>query len=418
MEGAVRMKRGERIKNAAIAVLSVSLIVLMVLAVPGGEQKAQDMLRSFAATVGLLPPDAADDDAVSAAAAQPMLVSLRGDRGRVTLRRDGVALDQAYAAVASLYGRAFATASDAETASVDAFLEALSQNGIYLAFPDAIPASAFAAWLGAENGALRQTAEGYLLQPTAKGAVLWLYGDTVTAYQTELGASAVQTAIGDPTPDGSAFAFETNNTRLDPMTLWEDGLIVLSNAQMENPVTQAAAQSIASSLEFNPYGAGAYTDIDGAFVFSESGRNCTVAADGTVRVTAEEGKYAAFSAEEETPVRYIDAASRVLQTVCADRLGEARLCLTKFEQTKTGAECRFAVMLSGVPVSPLEAVVTFTGTQLTALSVPLRTFTLTDTHVVPMPLAPAAALAPEGARLTLGYLLDENGALGAGWRVR
>ena len=413
------MKRGvERIKNAIIAALAVSLVVLMFLALPGGEQTAKEKLRSFAGVVGLLPADADRQAIVSGMAAQPTVISLRTDAGRVTVQRSESALDQAYAAVASLYVRALSTAFDGQTASQAEFLSALGGSGLYLAFPDAIPAEAFASWIGAENGALTQTAEGYLLQPTESGTSLWLYGKTVTVYQTDLSASAVLTALGDNAPDGSAFAFERGDTKLDPMTLWTDGLIVLPGAQTENPVTQVLAQSIASSLEFNPYGAGAYTDIDGAFVFSESGRSCTVAADGTVRVSAEEGKYSAFSAEAETPVRYIDAASRVLQTICADRLGEARLCLTSFEKTKDGAQCRFSVLLSGLAVSPLEAVVTYTGTQITELTAPLRTFTQTETHVVPMPLAPSAALAPAGARLTLGYVLDENGALGAGWRVR
>lgn len=413
------MKRGvERLKNAVIVLLSVSLIVLMILALPGGEQAAKEKLRSFAGVVGLLPADADRAVFVSGMAAQPTMISLRTDAGRVTVQRSEAALDQAYAAVASLYAKALSTASDGRAAPQEDFLTALGGNGLYLAFPASIPSAAFASWIGVENDVLRQDAEGYLLQPTGSGTALWLYGDAVTVFQTELSDAAVLTALGDNTPDGSAFAFETEETKTDPMTLWEDGLIVLPGAQIENPITQAAAQEIASSLEFNPYGAGAYTDIDGAFVFSESGRSCTVAADGTVRVSAEEGKFAAFAAETETPVGYIAAASRVLQTICADRLGEARLCLTSFEQTKNGAACRFAVLLSGVPISPLEASVTFTGAQLTELTVPLHTFTLTDAHVVPMPLAPTAALAPAGARLSLGYLLDENGALGAGWRVR
>ena len=413
------MKGVERIKNAIIVVLAASLIVLVILALPGGEQTAREKLRSLAAIVGILPTDVDHAASVSGMAAQPNLISLRTDAGRVTVQRNATALDQAYAAVASLYGRALSTASEGRVASQKEFLTALGGSGLYLAFPDAIPAEAFASWLGAENSALTQTtAEGYLLQPTNNATALWLYGDSITVFQTELAASTVLAAIGDNAPDGSAFAFEIENTQVDPMTLWEDEQIILPGIQIENAVTQAVAQSIAAALEFNPYGAGAYTDIDGAFVFSESGRSCTVAGDGTVHVSAEEGKYAAFSAEAETPVQYIDAASRALQQICQDRLGEARLCLTQFEKTKTGAECRFAIMFSGIPISPLEATVVFTDTQLTELTVPLRTFTQTDEHVVPMPLAPTTALAPDGARLVLGYILNENGALGAGWRVR
>lgn len=410
------MHRGkEMLKNIIIVLLFCSLMVLLLLAIPGGKAAAQRTVRTVLSSAGILPQD--EPAAASyGTAARPVLISLRNEGGRSSVYGGELALDTAYEVAAPLFAKAFFTASEEQERTMSAFTAALRQTGVYLAFDGALPSEVLAAWLGAETTVCARPADSYLLSLSAGRVTLWLCGEQYFSYTTGLSADELRAAAEGSMDDGGGFACERGSA-LHPQTFLPGGAITLPGGQLSNPCTLSAAQEIASALEFNPYGSGAYVDIGGSFVFSESGRTCTVTQDGTVRFSAEAGQYDAYAATAETAAGYIDAAQLVLGAVSADRIGDARWSLCGYQRTETGASCTFRYHYQGLPVLPRTATVIFTGSRLTSLTVPVCTFTAAENGTLPLPPAQAEILAPENARLRLVYRSAADGSLNAEWEV-
>ena len=113
----------------------------------------------------------------------------------------------------------------------------------------------------------------------------------------------------------------------------------------------------------------------------------------------------------------MEAARELLATITSGALGDARLYFNGLQETAAGTVCEFAYYLNGIPVASLEpARVTFSGTQITQVSMTLRTLQLTAQSAALLPPAQAAAILKAGQLLTLQYTEQEEGVLRAAWK--
>ena len=96
---------------------------------------------------------------------------------------------------------------------------------------------------------------------------------------------------------------------------------------------------------------------------------------------------------------------------------DARLYLTGYTPTDTGAVCTFDYVLSGARVlqaSGAGASVTISSGRITAVDAVLAGYTLTDGTLTLLPAAQAAVLLADDTRMELCYAVSA-GQLSAGW---
>lgn len=392
-------------KDVAIVLLLANILFLTISLLPGG-------------IVGRLPSlparSAASDSVIPAA--RPVLISGRAGGGRITAQRDFAALDGAWERWGGLLGQALQSAGLPGPETRRTFLDAMERPGVCFFFSGQIPMQALSRWLGGDREDLDDSADGYLLAVEDGAVALWTEGDRVNRYETDLSPDMLLSALEDQTPDGSRFFFEAfSGGRLDPLTVWTEETVSLPLAAWENPCDGAYATALASELAFNPYGAGAYTDPTGSRVFTEAGRTLSVGADGQVALRCGGEEFPAGIAAGSGAAARVETARALLDTVCGDVLGDARLYLTGYETEGETAVCRFGYVLGGVPVYPDGASVTFEENRVTELTAAVRTLRQTEKRQTLLPMNRAMAITTAGSRLTAGYYLSPDGSAAPLW---
>lgn len=406
-------------KDVLIGLLLCSLFILVVLALPETIVRSVSPLRWTAQKLGVLE---ADDDFIprrtAVSAAGPIVISLNGSAGRTSFCADSAVLDTLYTQFSGMLGKALGTAEGETVLSEQELLAFAAGESLYFRYRGSIPVASVAEWLGAESCPLHGMTGGFLLTAENDRVRLAVLGEPCTVCDTQLSAELLRSELNTFTPDGSAFAFETEASPFAPLTVLPGGDLTVPAAEAENPYSQELLLAVAAALECNPYGAGAYTDVSGNAVFSEAGRTCTVSPDGRVVLTAADDSYAAFRASDASPEARTRTADSVLQSIFAACPGDARLVPESYTEDGENAELRFRYLLNGVPVFPCDAVVTFRGAQLASLTVTLRTYRLLTETCTLLPIAQAAAIAETGSSLCPGYIDSGAGRLAVGWTTR
>lgn len=397
----MKRKTLEIAKDVLIAVLICSLVLLVRQLLPGASAEPRDA-------------QPIQTEAEVAIASKPIVISLRGEIGRASIAGDETALEMAWEQWGSLLGQAMETAQTPQEQPEEAFLQALEAPSVLFSFAGRIPSQAIGAWLGAPAAALDGAWQDYLLSVRDGSVYLWAYGEPCQSCKTQLPAQTLEGLLSDLTPDGSAFYFErTDDRAAHPLTLWSDGAVSVPSASWENPVTGAWATSLATALSFNPYGSGTYTDPQGNTVFTESSRTLSVELSGKVLLqrTNEEGS---LGTAGEQSASFVEAARAVAGAICAD-CGDAKLYLTDFSQDGDQTVCRFQYVLGGIPFSPDAAVVTFSGSEIVSVEALARVIHPAAGTETLMPVHAAAAISPQGSRVSVCYALAQSGAVTAGW---
>lgn len=391
----------EILKNIVIVVLFLSSLLLVLMALPASIVFELPLPDALVSVLGVVPEEpAATAEKALFSAASPIQISVRHDGGRHTAKRDAAALSAAYDALAVYLGRALTTAQAPCAISPEDFSAALEENGVLFTFAGDIPAEAVSRWLTGENGAVQKTAGDYLLIREKNKVSLLVLGESPTKYETSVSAVSLFSVLETFTPDGSGFS-ASRDTTLHPLTLWEPD-VSLPNYTAESPVTGDFATSLATALDFNPYGSGVYTDPEGNTIYSETDRTLTVSPGGGVTLNVTEPGLALYTAQEDSAAARIETARFLLDVITQNTLGEAQLQLAAVE----GDTLCFTYLLNGVPVLPAACQVTFRERNLAELTITLRSFHPATGQSRLMPLTSAAAIADKNARLTPAYTLS------------
>jgi hypothetical protein len=408
----------DRLKNALIVLLLLCIAVLTLMALPPG------VVQSFR-----LPPEAMRllgipvnaevrpvQSTQAATAAQPLLISVRSKAGRLTAQRSFAALDPMRERLTPLLVEALRTAAAPAAAETEEFYDALSREGVLFDYGAALPVSAVGDWLGAENPALSGAVRRFLLAERDGAVELYALGDACVRCATELSAAELSEALEAYQPDGSVFFAEEEEPRADvpELLMLRENAVALPNAVAEFPEEGNFAESVATLLNFNPYGSGVYTDADENYVFTENSRTCSVSPDGTVVFTDSE-EAAGPEAAENTASAKIEAVRALAASIGALVPNDARLYLSAWEEEEDLTRCRFRYVLDGVPVVPDAVTATFSGVRLTEFRFAVRSCYTGAGHISLLPLPQAAAIAEPGKALTAAYHDSGRGTLSAGW---
>lgn len=416
----------EILKDIVIAVLTLAILLLILLALPTKTIQSTPWLSALVKPVaGLFGMNAAELTYVQTAvpapsAAQPLAISVQNLAGRCSAIYDEAALDQMHETLGALLAQALDGAQDAEETTQQALLEALRAPSVAFTYSSALRADVLAAWLNATCG-LTDEARWFVLSAQEDGVSLYLVSNEVTVIKSALSQQALLDAIESYAPDGSRFAFEAGESyaRVGALSLLPAASPTLYAAQAENPCDQRFTTNLAAELGFNPYAETSYTDAAGNTTYNETDCTLRVSQTGEVTLRTAAGETARYQAEQQTALAQIEAARALLWRITSQMATEGQLYLSGYEQTEQGAVCSFDYVLGGVVVQQqtgAAARVEFTGSDITLLHVTLRSYTRSEEQLTLLPAAQAAAIIPDGALLSVCYADSQGTSLTAGWR--
>ena len=304
-----------------------------------------------------------------------------------------------------------------------AFLEALGKTSVYCDFLSALPAAYLADLMGLSTDSSLSIRA--LAAVEEKGQVILLLWDGVSHYYQC--ATAVQTSTLTEVLDHfelgvSTFAFEDSSgygQRLSPLSLFPDPLPELP--QLTLSAASVPTETLLSALGFNPHTNSRYQDASGAEVVVEGDRVIRISASGAFSYTS--GGEAALSIDasgtEPTVREAVTGVQSLLDALMPE--GEARLYLLSLTQNGSEATLTFGYQLGGVPIRFADgshaAEVRIEGQSITAFSLRLRRYTLTERDSLLLPLALSRAIAQRypGCELTVAYIDSYGESVGASW---
>lgn len=407
-----------------LAVLSLTVLSLpdrMLASIPG----ISSVLGPFAGFFGLNPAELeyTENAAPGLDAAQPLAVSVRSPAGRFSAQYDFSAIDSLYEALGSTLGQALESATEPEETTLQKLYAAMSGTGVTFLYPAALPSGVLASWLGAQPQESGSAAFLYVLSVQESGRVrLYLRGSACWVCDTAISAEALAQALDGYRPDGSFFALEDSTgvyALLDPCSLISVPTPRIFDATSTDPCDTRFVTALASTLGFNPYGDASYTDDAGNSFFSENDATLRVFAGGQLQLNADEDAER-FTAASDDPETIIEFTRALLEQILSGTDSDARLYLSEFTQTDSGAVCAFDYVLGGVPIlqngQSHAAAAVFTDGTLTELTFLLRTYRTGTQPLALIPAAQAAAIVPEGSTLRIYYDDSGSGLLSAGWR--
>lgn len=417
-------------KDLLIVILVFAILVLTVLALPDQMLASSPWLTAilgpFAGLFGLNQTELSYTEAAPPAldAAQPIAISVRNSAGRYSAQYDFTALDSLYEALGSTLGQALENSSGTlEQTTLQKVYAAMTGTGVTLLYPAEIPSGVLASWLGAQPKESGEAASLYILSVQEDGSVrLYLRGSQCWVCDTVIPGEALLQALDGYRPDGSFFAMEDATgtyDRLDAASLICGQTPQIYEASAGDPCDARFITALASALGFNPYGDASYTDDAGNAFFSETDAALRIFTDGRLLLNTD-ADASRFSAASSDAGSLIETARSLLEQILSGTETGTRLYLSEFSQTETGAVCSFDYVLNGVPILQKgrehAASAVFTGSQLTELSVLLRTYSVQSQTFSLIPAAQAAAIVPDGSPLRIYYDDPGSGALSAGWR--
>lgn len=414
-------------KDILIAVLTLAVLVLVLLALPGETLTETPWLATLVKPfAGLLGMNEAEltyvETAVPApSAAMPLAISVQNEAGRCSAVYDEAAIESMYEPLGALLAQALDSAGEAQSSSRTALYDALRAPSAAFSYSSALTADVLAAWLNA-SCEQSEAADWFVLSAQDDAVYLYLVGEQIRVYPTGLSAELLRSALEQYTPDGSRFAFEAPESfsRVDALSLVPSQLPTVYEATAENPCDARFTAGIAAELGFNPYGDTGYTDAQGNTTWSETDCTLRVSAGGEVLLKTAAQALSRFRAEDDSATAQIEAARALLARVTGDAPGEAQLYLSGYEKTPDGAVCRFDYVLGGLVVQQsgqAAATIQFTGDEIVQMQVLLRSYTRSTQRISLLPAAQAAAIVKKGSTLILGYADTAGQTLQAGWRA-
>ena len=408
-------------KTLLIAVLICTLLLLTVIAVPKETIRStpwlSNILQPLAPFLGLQEAELAyvEDALPVMDAAQPVRITVGNTAGRYTAQWDFSALDSAFDMLGGLLGQALDTAGVFSEVSTVRLTEALSNPGVCFDYGVSVSSRLLASWLDADSVPEDVSGEKYILAVEDGQVNLYLAGENRYCAATAVDAAALTAVVETVKPNGSLYGYETK-TRMHALALLPGTTPKMETAEAYNPCDSRYMDTLATALGFNPYDENRYTDSDGVTRFSETGCSLQIDASGRMTLTfAQADRFLADGKSQEVLVEY--ARELVLLTVSGFRT-DARIYFSGATQTGTETTVTFDYVLQGISVvcsGGHAATLTFSGKELTEMTVQVVGFTVTGGTVELLPPAQAAAITPIGGDLKLQYVYTGSGYLAAGW---
>ena len=208
-------------------------------------------------------------------------------------------------------------------------------------------------------------------------------------------------------------------TSLSPYTLVFDSVSARRELSAANALSDYPSEELLRRAEFNPHTKDRYVESSGTEVVIEGQRKLYLHPDGMLSYSggaAEDGSLFAVSRAE-----LCAAARGLIGALTQGRIGDAALFLSGIASDDDGATVFFDYMAGGTPIRFADgshaAEVRIEGQSITAFSLRLRRYTLTERDSLLLPLALSRAIAQRypGCELTVAYIDSYGDSVGASW---
>ena len=312
-------------------------------------------------------------------------------------------------------------------------LTALHASSIYLDLEAPTPLEVLSRILGVndapESSLLRVTR--LVLCPAENGATLYLQDANQGFFvsRTAISSATLREALASLDGNGTDFAFSLSGefSQLSPYTLIFSEPPQRYTLSASNALTDQAA--FLRLAEFNPHTESGYTDSSGSTIIKEVYGTLRLEPDGSVFYQgadeAEAGSIyyvSAASTGKPTMLEAVAGAQRLAFTLLRDVSGDAELYLSEIDSSNKRFTVSFDYAVGGTPLRFSDgshaATVTIEDQTITEFSLHCRSYTLSDSPALLLPIRQAAAIADSkylSAELHVCY--DEHGAdtVGVGW---
>lgn len=418
-----RRSRRNFIQNIVIILLSLSAAALF----------AQTQLSSLDLSAGYDQAEPSSGQTVSAAAADlaaPVRVAVTGDFGRY----GSAALTTADDAFTDPLGRrlleALGSARDYAPCAASDFLRALESPSLYYDFLEPLPLSVLACLSGGgEEVSPREdlTARRLLIALQGGGVLLYLWdgGEDCLRAATAVSADSLSQVIGRYELGNASFAMDAGTdspeAKLDPCSLLPAGLPSFSSFTVGDPL-DASADWLLSALGFHARTRTRHTESNGTELIMDGDRTLRIRPDNSVYYqSGQESTLTVASAGDLPTLREAALGTgSLLSGLLSPISGEFRLWLQSLSRSGDTTVLRFGYQAGGVPIrfqdGGFAAEVTLTGASVTAMTLRLRQYSLSDepSLLLPLPQALAVAAASPGKELSIGYV-ERGGSCKACW---
>ena len=429
MDQTARRRRRNLIQNIAIALLSVSAVLLFAqlqLYNLGPSVRKHQLYRRAGLYLERLTGEGSPSRLREFPA--PVRVVLTDSYGRYgslgfTTNSDGFSALGLREALGSVQHLA--------PSATDAFRGALSGPSIYFDFLNPLPLQVLAELTGADGTALEGNARCLLLAAGADGSVhlyVWDGADTVltgTVASTALSIDSLTEAVSQSGMGSVSFAFEV--VEMEPLY---GKLFPLSILPTELPLLSAASSIsgtdwLLAAFGFNINTRERYAEADGTEVITEveADRSLHIRPSGEITYRSGTDATLEISAQEEVPTaaEAVLGASILLEQLTEDRSGEARLYLESVSQGGDTTQLLFGYQIDGVPIRFSDgghaAEITLSGTSVTRLTLRFRQYSTAGETSLLLPLRQTLAIAAEhpGTELSVGYADGGGDSVSASW---
>ncbi len=253
--------------------------------------------------------------------------------------------------------------TSAKPISEEVFKETLlsGDSWVFYQFSSDIPLKELSAWLSGEreNPSLSGSVSALLLQGDGDYVVLsYKNEEDGTYYSSEKVLSRdgqLLTILESFSPNGVTFAFEEKNvTALDPYAFVFTQMPQFNDYNVKNPFADLDTQEfrlLLSELSFNPK-ANSYQTNDTITVMEGLDR-LYLFGDGTIKYEGRDRENPRYATVDTSRISQVEYAKWLLDTITADRLGDARVYLIRVAEMEDKIQVEFGYTLSGVPVQIL-----------------------------------------------------------------
>ena len=406
MDQTARRRRRNLIQNIAIALLSVSAVLLFAQLQLYNLGTSEDPLYLERLTGEGSPSRLREFPA-------PVRVVLTDSYGRYgslgfTTNSDGFSALGLREALGSVQHLAPST--------TDAFRGALSGPSIYFDFLNPLPLQVLAELTGADGSV---------------HLYVWDGADTVltgTVASTALSIDSLTEAVSQSGMGSVSFAFEV--VEMEPLYGKLFPLSILPTELPQLPVLSAASSIsgtdwLLAAFGFNINTRERYAEADGTEVITEveADRSLHIRPSGEITYRSGTDATLEISAQEEVPTaaEAVLGASILLEQLTEDRSGEARLYLESVSQGGDTTQLLFGYQIDGVPIRFSDgghaAEITLSGTSVTRLTLRFRQYSTAGETSLLLPLRQTLAIAAEhpGTELSVGYADGGGDSVSASW---
>lgn len=430
-----RARRTERLKTAAIILLTLITLVLVAMILPffGSGSDPLTTLRELITHVGAAATAEPDETLQTSSGAHvPLRLVWNGGAGRCGYQYGNGDIDTIFQPMATILGEAFGSARNVRESSDYRTRALMKENSLslYLDYGSEIQTSVLASWYGAEKNAALPDVRVRRIVLAAEGdsTVLCVMGESgIWEAETAVKFSSIVGAMSSLKPNGAAFAFEMDGPyeMIDDYTLLSGRLPQFFIHEVNSPLaTEEGQQQLLRALGFNPNTEAQYAETDGTRVVVESGSVLRFSQSGAVSYRGETGGEGPFpltvgEAATTTPAQVV-AWAALLFDRCMEPDPRA-VCLRNVAVSGETITATFGYVLDGTPVrltgDEPAMTVTVTGGVVTRLELRLERFTETEEQVELLPEKLAAAAAGLKQEPVVTYV-EEAGRLIPTWLVQ